>query len=94
MYNNYVEEISMWTMDPSFFAAFPDTVDDIIPALHIEWPLHPSWWKPGFSDVKMLPLPLAEECIEESDNEGAMPSPTKLQSEASTFANMSQRQVC
>jgi hypothetical protein len=69
IYKNYVEEISMWTMDSSWFAAFPDTVDDILPALNIEWPLDPSASDGEMIAPKALPLPLTEEAVEEADDD-------------------------
>lgn len=35
LYENYVREIRLWTMDHEFFAAFPETYDDITPSIEI-----------------------------------------------------------
>lgn len=57
-YHNSVRDIHMWRVDESFFASFPETVDDIIPGAPLEWPL----CLPGYSESAIatvaLPLPL------------------------------------
>lgn len=58
-FQNSVREIHKWTMDETFFAAFPETFDDIVPAPRLEWPLSENWPEENYiaSFVYSLPLP-------------------------------------
>jgi hypothetical protein len=62
-FQNSVKEIHKWTMDETFFATFPDTFDDIVPAPRLEWPLSGAWPQHNYiaSFLFSLPLPAEEE---------------------------------
>lgn len=61
-FQNSVRDIHKWTMDESFFAAFPDTYEDIVPAPPLEWPLVGRWQSQTDNNISpcLLPLPKAE----------------------------------
>ncbi len=72
MYNHYLYEIRMWKMDMRFFESFPETYDDIIPALEIERPMQPASvdapLKCWSAKPWPRPLPLPEDLNEKEEN--------------------------
>lgn len=78
LYENYVREIRMWTMDLPFFSDFPETWDDIIPALEVEWPVVSAADFIGNSRTasRLPPLPLLEDYEEQEDSSPNAASPS------------------
>ncbi len=62
-FQSAVREIHKWTMEETFFAAFPETFDDIVPAPRLEWPLRRPWPPEDHlaNILFSLPLPAEEE---------------------------------
>jgi len=71
----------MWKMDPDFFVGFPETYDDIVPALDIERPI-------GQADMFQLVnprprlLPLPEDLDETDQHKGGFIPPSFRASQA------------